>query len=378
MFPPRFPLLLGLTVLAALSCRGADAAAPGLKDAYRDAFLVGVAVNATQVEEKDPRATALIDREFNSVTAEDAMKWDATEPGEGRFTFDAADRFVAFAERHRLAVIGHNLCWHNQLPAWVSKPAPGQKELTREVLMERLHRHIQEVAGHFKGRVKGWDVVNEAIRDGNGEYRDSIFYRLLGKEFLVLAFKWAREADPHAELYYNDYNLDQDDKKRATAIELVKYLRSQGAPIDGIGLQGHYNLTYPSLEKIDETIRLFAELGLKVEITELDVMAVTNAQVSGSLDAASSTAGKHDAADRRLIWTRKKPPHPLSPELQQAQAQRYGDLFRIFLKYRDAVDRVTVWGVRDADSWRRYSSPLLFDDAYQPKPAYEAVLNAAK
>jgi len=373
----RFLAFVGIVTIAARSVR-AEATPLGLKDAYRDAFLVGVAINGWQSEDRDPKATALIEQDFNSVTPDNALKWDATEPSEGKFTFDAGDRFVAFAERHHIVAIGHNLCWHSQLPAWVSRPATGQAQVTREVILERLHRHITEVAGHFKGHIRGWDVVNEAIRDGNGEYRDSVFYRVLGKDFLVQAFKWAREADPQAELYYNDYNLDQDDKKRATAIELVKYLRSQGAPIDGIGLQGHYNLTYPTLTKIDETIRMFSELGLKVEITELDIMAVTRAEISGAVDAGGSAAGKGAAADRRLIWGRSKPPHPLSPELQQQQAKRYEDIFAIFLKYRAAIGRVTVWGLRDADSWRRYSSPVLFDDDYRPKPAYQAVLSVAK
>lgn len=377
MLSNRLLFCAALGLIASVTNRAADAAG-GLKDVYRDAFLVGVAIGDGEASDKAPRSTELIEHEFNSVTPENALKWDTTEPSEGRFNFAPGDRFVAYAERHHLTAIGHTLCWHSQLPGWVSRPPAGQTELTREVLLQRLHRHIQEVAGHYKGRIHGWDVVNEAIRDGDGQYRDSVFYRVVGKEFIALAFKWAHEADPAAELYYNDYNLDQDDKKRATAIELVKYLREQGAPISGIGLQGHYNLTYPRLSKIDETIQMFADLGLKVDITELDVMAVTGAEISGAVDAGRSGPAKRGGVDRRLIWGHSKPPQPLSAELQQAQARRYGDIFKIFFKHRDVIDRVTVWGLRDADSWRRYSSPLLFDDEYRPKPAYESVVAAAK
>lgn len=259
-----------------------------LKGAYGKYFLVGTALNARQYGDTDPAITALIEKEFNCATAENDMKWEMVEPKPNVFKFERGDKFVEFCQRHNLVVIGHNLCWHSQLPRWVSKPEPGQETLTKEVLLARLKNHVQTVAAHYKGKVHGWDVVNEAINDGNGEYRNSVFYRVAGKEYLALAFKWAHEADPGAELYYNDYNLDADDAKRARAIELVKYLREQGAHIDGIGLQGHYNLTTPTREKIDETIQMFVDLGLKVMITELDVEAHHGREVSGAVDADTS------------------------------------------------------------------------------------------
>lgn len=417
-----------------------------LKDTFKNAFLVGVALNPRQFADTDPRTTELITREFNCATAENDMKWELLEPKPDEFHFAAADRFIDFCNRHELVVIGHNLCWHAQLPSWVSKPEPGQETLTREVLLERLQNHIQTVAGHFKGKVRGWDVVNEAIADKTGEYRNSVFYKVLGPEYLVLAFKWAHEADPNAELYYNDYNLDADDAKRAKAVELVKYLRDHGARIDGIGLQGHYNLSTPTPAKIDETIGIFAGLGLKVMITELDVEAIHDRRVTGAVDA--NTGGNTwrprffppmDEAKAKLLLTdaqvaaltpvideatkeiraaitateyqrigeiREKttaaidkilsenqrtpyaeltrqafigpPPKPLTPEQQRELAQRYGEIFAVFAKHKADITRVTFWGLRDSESWRRRGQPLLFDDNFQRKPAYDAVIAAAK
>jgi endo-1,4-beta-xylanase len=417
-----------------------------LKDTFKDAFLVGVALNARQFGDTDAKTTALIAQQFNSATAENDMKWEHLEPKPGDFQFDAADKFIDFCNRHDLVVIGHNLCWHNQLPEWVSQPDPGQETLTRDVLLARLKHHITTVAAHFKGKVRGWDVVNEAINDGDGQYRDSVFYRIIGKEYLALAFKWAHEADPEAELYYNDYNLDADDAKRARAIELIKYLRDQGARVDGIGLQGHYNLTNPSTAKIDETIQMFADLGLKVMITELDVEVVRNERVSGAVGANTNGNARRPrffpemeemktklsltdaqlaeitpiiegaSADLRTAITARKfprireirtatidaitkilnepqrqpfeelmrlaligpPPTPLTPEQQRALAQRYGEIFDVFLKHRQSITRVTFWGLRDSESWRRRGSPLLFDGDSQRKPAYDAVIASAK
>jgi len=455
---PKFRLLTPCLLGAALAIVGSSARAESpapvappappsasLKAAYGRYFLVGTALNARQYGDTDPATTALITREFNCATAENDMKWERTEPKPNTFRFTAGDAFVDFCHQHDLVVIGHNLCWHAQLPSWVSKPEPGQEKLTKEVLLARLKNHIQTVAGHFKGKVRGWDVVNEAINDGNGEYRNSVFYRVIGKEFLPLAFKWAHEADSGAELYYNDYNLDADDKKRARAVELVKYLREQGAPITGIGLQGHYNLTVPTAAKIDETIQMFADLGLKVMITELDVEAIHDRRVSGAVDAntgnrpvprffpemsvlkqkvgltdtqaakiepllekaqqdiaaafksrefsrigeireatgeaaAKLLEPKQQAAFEELLTAPPAgrqpgpPPPPLTPELQREQAARYADIFRVFMKHRNAITRVTFWGVDDATSWRRQSSPLLFDAQLQRKPAYDAVI----
>jgi GH35 family endo-1,4-beta-xylanase len=456
-FPSSRFALLSLIAAGALACAGTRAETPvapiapaappsaSLKETYKGDFLLGVALNPRQFSDTDPKTTAVITHEFNCATAENDMKWEALEPRPNSFRFEQADKFVEFCRKHSLVVIGHNLCWHTQLPAWVSKPDPDQETLTKEVLLARLKNHIQTVATHFKGKVLGWDVVNEAINDGDGEYRKSVFFRVIGKEFLPLAFKWAHEADPDAELYYNDYNLDADDAKRARAIELVKYLREQGAPIHGIGLQGHYNLSTPTTAKIDETIRMFADLGLKVVITELDVEAIRDSHVTGAVgantgsaapprprffpemdnlktklrltdaqvaqiepllekatkdigvaittgefhligetrEATSGAVAKILTESQRPAFTELMsvpfggpPPPPLTPEQQRELAQRYGEIFAVFLKHRESITRVTFWGLRDSESWRRRSSPLLFDDNFQRKPAYDAVIAA--
>lgn len=417
-----------------------------LRDAFKGAFLIGAAIRPDQIDGQIPAAAALIAREFDSITAENVMKMALIHPRPGNapssYDFAPADAFVEFGVKQKMTIIGHNLCWHSQMPGWMSQPEAGQTELTADVLKQRLHDHIMTVAGRYKGKIHGWDVVNEAINDGAGDYRQSVFYKVIGKEYLVLAFKWAHEADPDAELYYNDYNLDANDRKRATAIELVKYLREQGCRIDGIGMQGHYNLTTPAAAKIDETIGMFAELGLKVHITELDVTAIRGASVSGAVgfqpgqrpfpsvenlksglsltdaqvkeitpivdtvlvNIQTAAAGsdfqkvgqlRTAAADaiRKVLTETQQAPFtaliappaaargggrgPLSPEDAQVQAKRYGDIFEVFMKHRQSIARVTFWGVRDADSWRRNSSPLLFNDEYGRKPAYDAVIATA-
>ncbi len=464
LFPTPSLRLLSLfaaSVLAFASTR-ADTPAPAsesaaskapasasLKDTFKDDFLIGVALNPRQFGDTDPQTTAVITHEFNCATAENDMKWQALEPKPNTFRFERADQFIDFCHRHDLVVIGHNLCWHAQLPSWVSKPDPGQETLTKEVLLARLKNHVQTVAAHFKGKVRGWDVVNEAIHDGDGEYRKTVFFRLIGREYIALAFKWAHEADPNAELYYNDYNLDADDAKRARAIELVKYLRDQGAHIDGIGLQGHYNLATPTAAKIDETIQMFADLGLKVMITELDVEAIRDAHVTGAvgantggtqpprrffppmdtlkskltltdaqvaqieplfekastdISAAIAATEYHligeirettsDAVAKLLTESQRAPfaemmaeplrgpvgppPPPLTAEQQSDLAKRYGEIFAVLMRHRQSITRVTFWGLRDSESWRRRSSPLLFDDHFQRKPAYDAVIAAGQ
>jgi endo-1,4-beta-xylanase len=351
-----------------------------LQDAFKGIFYVGVALNRGQFTGANPEGAALVRREFNSITPENVLKWESVEPRNGEFSFALADQFVDFGVQHKLFIIGHNLCWHSQLPAWVSQPDPGHAQLTKEVLLARLRNHIVTVAGRYRGKIHGWDVVNEALNE-NGTLRESVFYKIIGQEYLTLAFQWAHEAAPDAELYYNDYNLDVSDAKRAGAIELVKYLRAQGAPIHGVGLQGHYNLNGPAVAKIDETIGLFAALGLKVMITELDVRVTRSASAAITGAVGAPTEGTPPAA--RAPGQPPPggapvgpPPAPLTDEEQQALAKRYAEIFAVFLKHRGEITRVTFWGLRDADSWRRSSSPLLFNDNYGRKPAYDGVISA--
>ena len=387
LFPPPFSGFAQTAPVAATTSAPVAPFAPKaaasatLKDAFKGVFYIGVAMNRNQFSGTDAKGAALIAREFNSISPENVLKWEVVEPRNGEFSFEQGDQFVEFGLQNKMFIIGHNLCWHSQLPAWVSQPDPGQDTLTKEVLTERLRKHVLTVAAHYKGKINGWDVVNEAIND-NGTYRETVFYKIIGKEYLPLAFKWAHEAAPDAELYYNEYNLDVSDAKRATTIELVKYLREQGAPIHGIGMQGHYNLNGPSTAKIDETVGMLAALGLKVMITELDVRATSNAPITGAVPSPADGAAA--GARRRGPGGPPPPggapvgppPPPLTDEQQQALSKRYAEIFSVFVKHRDAITRVTFWGLRDADSWRRTTSPLIFDDNYQRKPAYDGVMSA--
>jgi len=344
-------------------------AATTLKEAYRGIFHVGVAVNQNQFSGRNTADAALIVKEFDAISPENVLKWESVHPRSGQFTFNQADQYVDFGTQNGMFVVGHNLVWHNQTPAWVFQNDQGGV-IDRDTLLQRMHEHIATVVGRYRGRIGGWDVVNEAIADGGG-LRHSRWYDIIGPEYLVNAYKFAHEADPAAELYYNDYDLEKP-AKRATAVQLVLYLQGQGVHLTGIGLQSHYKLdaNTPSLAAIDETIKTFAALGLKVMITELDI------------DALPWNPG----ADFNQMQTDAGPdPYRagMTPEAQQALAKRYADVFAIYLKYRASISRVTFWGLNDSQSWLngfpyrgRTNYPLLFDRQNEPKAAFAAVLRA--
>ena len=346
----------------------AGATRPALKDAFKDAFLVGAALNPWQSSGRAPAELELVLREFNTVTSENSMKWMSLHSRPDRYDFTEADRFVEFGAKHGMSVIGHTLVWHSQTPRWVFEDGKG-KPVAKEVLLERMRAHIHEVAGRYKGRILGWDVVNEALED-DGSLRRSPWLSILGEDYLVKAFQFAQEADPDAELYYNDYSLEGN-RKREGALALVKKLQAAGVKITGIGLQGHYGIDHPTEDVIDETIADFAKLGLKVMITELDVNVLPTPGQGG---ADVSTRFREDP--RLNPW-----PDGLPADMEQRLARRYAGIFGVFLKHRDAVTRVTFWGVHDGASWLnhfpvrgRTNYPLLFDRMKQPKPAFDAVV----
>ncbi|HUF61475.1 MAG TPA: endo-1,4-beta-xylanase [Verrucomicrobiales bacterium] len=380
------PALLFLPVLLMLSASAGStsaeaaktsdtisAAQPALKDIFRDDFLIGAALNPGHFSGAAGPAgggggeVEIVSKHFNSITAENAMKWMALHPEPDRYVFDQADRFVEFGRRHGMAIIGHTLVWHSQTPRWVFEGKDGNPP-TRDELIERMREHIQTVAGRYKGKVRGWDVVNEALNE-DGTLRQSPWLKIIGEDFLIKAFEFAHAADSDAELYYNDYSLEGE-KKRAGALELVKTLQAAGVKLSGVGLQGHYHLERPSAQQIGETIEAFASLGLKVMITELDVNVLP-------------TPGRGGAdINRRFAADPKLNPYPagLPPEMEDRLARRYAELFGVFLKHREALTRVTFWGVTDRNSWLnhfpvrgRTNYPLLFDRSGQPKPALKAV-----
>lgn len=348
----------------------AGTASATLREAFADDFLIGAALDRSALVAGSPRAE-LVARQFSTLTAENDMKWMSLHPAPDRYSFRGADAYVDFGLQHKMAVIGHTLVWHSQTPRWVFEGEGGQPA-TREVLLQRMREHIQTVVGRYRGRIKGWDVVNEAIADGGPDgLRDSPWRRIIGDDFIDHAFRFAREADPDAELYYNDYALE-DPRKRRHALDLLRGLIERKVPITGVGLQGHYNLVHPPLEVVEQTIKDFAALGLKVMITELDVDVLPGRGPAGIADI-----NRREQGDASLDPYRDG----LPAAVQEQLAQRYAGLFDVFLRNRASVTRVTLWGSDDGHTWLnhfpirgRMNHPLLFDRTLAPKPACEAVI----
>ncbi len=242
--------------------------AQSLREAFKDDFLIGASINRRQFFEEDERGVNIIKEHFNSITPENTLKWALVHPRRGTFDFQGGDRYVAFGEKYKLFIVGHTLIWHNQTPPWVFQDDKGQP-VDRNTLLRRMREHILTVVGRYKGRIRGWDVVNEALNE-DGTMRQSPWLKIIGDDYIVHAFEFAHEADPQAELYYNDYSLENEPKRKG-AIALIKALKVRGVPIAAVGLQGHDKLDWPSSEQQDATITAFAKLGVRVNITELDV-----------------------------------------------------------------------------------------------------------
>ena len=355
---------------------GPSSAAPasgGLKSAFREAFTIGAALAPQQFTESDTASVSLIRREFNSITSENVLKWERVHPQPDRYDFAPPDAYVAFGERHGMFIVGHTLVWHSQTPRWVFQNAQGQP-LTRDELLARMKDHISTVVGRYKGRIKGWDVVNEALNE-DGTLRQSPWYRIIGPDYIEKAFQFAREADPNAQLYYNDYNLDYP-AKRDGAVRLIRSLQERGVRIDGVGSQAHHKLTTPTVAQIDSSLRMLGATGVKVHITELDVDMLPQATRNATADV-SVRAGAAPNLDPYKAG--------LPDSMQQAHAKRYEDVFRVYLAHKDVIDRITFWGVADHDSWLngwpvpgRTNYPLLFDRQNKPKPAYQRLMALAR
>lgn len=367
--------LLRFFAIATLSALSASAATTAsLRDAFAGCFAIGVAIRDPAREIADPAAQRLLDTQFNALTPENLLKWGVVQPTPGRFVFDPADRFVAFGESRGMRIIGHTLVWHHQTPPWIFQGTDGTRA-DRATVRARLREHIHTVVGRYKGRIHGWDVVNEAVADNTGLLRRSPWFESLGEDYLVDAYTFAHEADPKAELYYNDYGFEAPVKRRGV-LALVRKLRERGVPLTAVGLQGHYGLEHPSLQAIEDTIRELAALGVKVMITELDVNVLPNPKGEVGADV-----GIRYASDPK--WNPYR--EGLPEAVQQLLARRYAALFEVFVRHADVIDRVTFWNVHDGTSWLnnwpirgRTNHPLLFDRAGQPKPAFAAVLGTAR
>lgn len=364
-------IVLGLMILA-VSNAAAQKKDNSLKKAFKDKFYIGTAMSLPQINGTDVKSDQIITSQFSSIVAENCMKSMFLQPQEGKFFFDDTDRFVAFGEKNNMFIIGHTLIWHSQLPKWFFIDKNG-KDVSPEVLKQRMKNHITTVVSRYKGRVKGWDVVNEAIME-DGTYRKSKFYEILGEEFIPLAFQYAQEADPNAELYYNDYN-EWFPEKVKTVINIVKNMKSRGIKVDGVGMQTHVGLDTPKLAEYEKAIVDYASAGVKVNVTEMEISALpspwgTSANVSDTVE-----------------YQAKMNPYTkgLPQNVQKEWESRYLDFFRLFIKHEDKIRRVTMWGVTDNQSWKndfpvkgRTDYPLLFDRNFKAKPVVEKIIQLTK
>lgn len=360
------PFLLLATTLILSSCTAQkkQQSAILLKNAYKSDFYIGTAMSESQINEIDPSVTALISKEFNSITAENIMKSMFMHPEQDKFDFKLTDKYVAFGEKYDMFIHGHTLIWHSQLAPWMTQI----KDSTSMATM--MENHINTIVGKYKGRIGSWDVVNEALND-DGTLRKSVFLDTYGKDYLAFAFKLAAKVDPKTDLYYNDYNLCQP-AKREGVINLIKDLQKKGAKIDGVGEQGHWTLTSPSLAEIEKTILDFADLGIKVAFSELDITVLPNPWDLKGADVNQ----KFEASEKMNPY-----PKVLPDSVEVQLAARYEAIFKLFLKHKDKISRVTFWGVNDGQSWLndwpikgRTNYPLLFDRDFKPKKAYESLL----
>ena len=358
-------LIAGSMTASAQWGRAADyAAGPGLKDAYKDYFTVGVAVNQRNVS--DEAQMAIIKKQYNSVTAENDWKPGMIHPKEGVWNFERADKIANFCRENGIKMRGHCLCWHSQFADWMFVDKKG-KPVKKEVFYERLREHIHTVVNRYKDVVYAWDVVNEAIADGGSPihgqepnpYRQSRHYQLCGDEFIAKAFEFAREADPDALLFYNDYST-VDPGKRERIYEMVKKMKEAGVPIDGIGMQGHYNIYFPDEELLDKAITRFSEIVSHIHITELDLR--TNTESGGQLAFSRGEA------------------KPLAGYMQTLQEDQYARIFKVLRRHKDVIDNVTFWNLSDKDSWLGVNNhPLPFDENYKAKRSLRIIrdFNAA-
>ena len=322
----------------------------GLKDYYRNYFPIGVSVAPNSLEGAQGE---MIKRQFNSLTAENVMKPALIHPEENMYSWDNADKIVNFALANGMKVRGHTLCWHSQTGEWMFRDSRGNT-VTKEVALARLKDHITTVVSRYKGKVYAWDVLNEAVVDDADPakvFRESQWYNICGEEYISKAFQWAHEADPGAVLFYNDYNTENP-VKRDKIYNLLRKLLAQGVPITAVGLQGHWNINDPSEQNLRDAIDKFSSLGLKIQVTELDVSVLSS------------------RTDTVKTYT---------PEREKKQVDFYKMIFKVFREKKDVITGITFWNVSDGRSWidrsNRRAYPLLFDYDLKPKKAYREVVN---
>ena len=349
-----------------------------LKDSYAEEFLIGTIMpggldpDATFTD--DPIELGVVARDFNALTAENCMKPMFMQPNEGEYFFKASDFCVDFAEANSMVLVGHTLVWHAMTPDWFFKDGAGQLP-GRELMLERMRAHIDTVVGRYKGRIPYWDVVNEAVlHQGAGnsaKFRESPWFKAIGEDYIELAFRHTHAVDPDAKLYYNDYNMTKKEKVDFV-LDMVSEMRANGVPIHGVGMQGHWMLDWPSLSDIEYALRTFADAGIPVSITELDISVLPDAPSHSGANVTDNV----EYAEKYNPYSQSIP-----DEVLQKQADRYHEIFELFLKYKSNIERVTFWGTSDSQSWKnsypmkgRTDYPLLFDRKFNSKPAYNSLL----
>lgn len=360
-----------ISVVLAASC--AVVQAQTLKEALGPHFMIGAAVGSNVVYGIDQRGSAIALRHFNTITAENCMKPGLIHPEEGRYDWADADRTVAYGHQNNMKVIGHCLVWHTQSARWMFTDSRGKK-VSRAVLIDRMYHHITDVVKHFKGKVFGWDVVNEAV-DEDGSMRHTPYYDIIGPDYIELALRFAQEADPKAELYLNDFNMSTP-ARRDTYARIIKELKAKGVRIDGMGLQGHHGLDYPNLDEWEKTIDVMADCGVKVMITELDVNVLPNPKKFSGAEVSQNFK-----YDEKLNPYR----NGITKEGAKALEDRYMQIFDILKRHSSQISRVTFWNINDGTSWLndfpvfgRTNYPLFFDRDYNAKPIVDKVIKMYK
>ena len=366
MFSKKSVKAVSTAILMAGATTGFAQSIPSLKDTFKNDFGIGTALNNSQIEERDPAMTQLIVSQFNMATPENVMKSALIHPKWDTYAFEVPDKLVEFGKKHNIKINGHTLIWHSQLPSYI------RGIRSKDSIQTFFENHIKTVAGRYKDNIFSWDVVNEALNE-DGTLRKTVFLDYLGEGYIAEAFRLTQQAAPNVELYYNDYNNEQP-AKRAGCINLIKKVQASGARIDGVGIQGHWHVGKVPFKDIEESILQYAALGLKVMFTELDIEVLprnfqgadVNQRMGSDPSLNPYTAGLPDDVQKQL-------------------AADYEALFKLFLKHKDKVTRVTFWGVNDGNSWLngwpvrgRTNYPLLFDRNNQPKPAFYSVIGLKK
>ncbi|MFT4205392.1 MAG: endo-1,4-beta-xylanase [Chitinophagaceae bacterium] len=360
-------LLCSALILGA--CRSthkfSDKKLPSLAAKYKNDFLIGTALDLPQINGADPATMEISKTQFDATTPENIMKCEEIHPAWNKYLWNHADLYVSEGQKNKQFIVGHTLIWHSQLSPFV------RQIQSKDSLLLFMQNHIATVAGRYTGKIGSWDVVNEALNE-DGSFRKSVFYNLLGADYIPTAFQLAAKADPHAQLYYNDYNIEQPEK-RAGAIALIKLVKANGGRIDGIGIQGHWHVNDIPFKAIEESIKEFSALGVKVAFTELDLSVLPNPKKLVGADVNQHFEGSNEMNP----YTQGLP-----DSVGKMLADQYAQLFKLFLKYKKDISRVTFWGTNDKQSWLndfpvkgRTNYPLLFDRNNQPKKAFYSLIN---